>query len=118
MTSPFIRQAGQLWRVALGWTLIAAGLATIYGCLNGWFGKQSDETFVLLVVSANLVNVASFVWMIRTIRCPHCRLRLFWYALSAKGHPTGLGWFHSFSACPGCGADSSSTSGVQRRQVT
>ncbi len=91
MISPFIRHTGQLWRVVLGWTLIAAGLATIYGCLNGWFGKQSDETFAVLVISANVVNVAAFVWMIRTVKCPRCQLRLFWYALSAKEHPTGLG---------------------------
>jgi hypothetical protein len=44
---PFIRHTGQLWRVLLGWALIAGGLATMYGCLNGWFGNQPAETFAV-----------------------------------------------------------------------
>jgi hypothetical protein len=115
---PFIRHTGRLWRVVLGWTLIAAGLVTIYGCLAGWFGKQSDETFAALVISANVVNIAACVWMIRSIRCPRCRLQLFWHALRAKEHPAGLGWFHSFTACPGCRWDAGSPSAVQPRPIT
>jgi hypothetical protein len=102
MISPFVRKTGQTWKVVFGWTVIAAGLAIIYGCLNGWFGSQSSETFALVVLCANLANVGAFVWMVQSIRCPRCRLRLFWHALSSKEHPSGLRWFSSFEECPSC----------------
>jgi hypothetical protein len=103
MIFSFVRNTRQAWKVLLGWMTIAVGLTTIYGCLNGWFGMQSDEWFVLLVLAANLANVAAFVWMIRTIRCPVCRSLLFWYALSSKEHSKSLDWFSSFEECPSCG---------------
>jgi len=102
MISPFLHNTRQTWKVVFGWTVIAAGLGTIYGCLNDWFGKQTSETFMFLVLAANLANVGAFVWMIRTITCPGCRSPLFWYALSSKEHPTGLHWFSSFQECPSC----------------
>jgi hypothetical protein len=102
LIAPFLKHSGQLWKPILGWSLIAAGLTALGATQREWGLSISSETWALIVLSANLVNVSAFVWMIRRIRCPRCGERLFWRAISGKDHPAGLKWFSEFRTCPSC----------------
>lgn len=50
-----------------------------------------------------LIALAAFFWMAIAVVCSQCRLRLFWYAISAKPASNWLGWLFDVNSCPRCG---------------
>ena len=100
---PFLRLTGQRWKVIGGWALIALGLSGIFTTVEHWWDPFSTDAYLFIIVGANLLNLLAFIGMVAFIRCPRCRARLFWHAISAKQHPGGLHWFFTFTSCPTCG---------------
>jgi len=82
---------------------MAAALFCVYAGDKNWWGTSSDETSTLIAVGALAIALVGFIGEIQFIQCPKCGLKLFWHALSAKEHPSGLDWFSKFEECPNCG---------------
>jgi hypothetical protein len=108
--APFLRTAGQMWKLMLGFALMLCGLVAIYGTLHNWWGPVTDGIFVLIVPGGIALGLASFIWMNWSIRCPQCHEKLFWRAISEKAHPIGLQSLWIMDACPYCRAQFRDTS--------
>ena len=98
MESPFLRATGQAWKGRLGWALVALGgveiFASQHSCLGGLEAAELQ-----LTLGATVLSMGALFWMIRSIRCPRCRAKLFWHAANTRG---GLDWFQTFDTCPKC----------------
>jgi DNA-directed RNA polymerase subunit RPC12/RpoP len=50
-----------------------------------------------------LVALVGGAWLALAIRCPKCRLKLFWHAVTKKGLNEWSPWLHDVKVCPQCG---------------
>src|SRR5262249_46379140 len=47
--------------------------------------------------------IPTFVSLCVFVRCPHCRVRLVWHAVSKDAHPRGIAGLLQAATCPFCG---------------
>jgi hypothetical protein len=101
----------QLWRHRAGFTLLFAGSAVM-----GWALFQldalDDAAFSIRMVSGLLVSLAGFVVLAALVRCPRCRTRLFWYALTKVPKAGGVAWYMELRECPVCEFRGASSDGA------
>ncbi len=100
--SPFLRRTGQTWKSVLGFSAEAISLFCVFAALQGWLGNVSSDRFMFIVLGAIAIGIGGFVGQVLIIRCPKCKTKLLWHAVSAREHPSGLDWFFSFVECPVC----------------
>jgi hypothetical protein len=98
VTPPFLLATDQGWKHRLGWIAIACGLGSIFAGLR-WGDDLPTEKALALIMGGNLLNLAAFVGMLASIRCPHCSTKLLWHAVSTS---LGLRWYFTFTRCPTC----------------
>jgi hypothetical protein len=94
---------GQSWKLLLHWAIGLAYCAVLATTEMLWFeGHVSAETRGLLLLGGSFLAIASLVFACIAIRCPVCRARWFWLAISKK--EDGLRLLFSRPACPKCGS--------------
>ncbi len=96
----FIKSTGQFWKlIAVLVPLGALGVILIY---QEWFSeKVTVFTGRLLPITA--VALLLFLWGCISVRCPRCKLRVIWYAVSKVDHRVWTQWIFAFRQCPKCG---------------
>ena len=79
----------------LGGGAVAASRAMSSSQGNAW----------LLVDLAGIVVglLGGLVFPSLSIRCPRCRVRWFWMAISSQKHDEWFSWLFAAEACPECG---------------
>ncbi len=96
LKNSYLSQTGQLWKLQIGLVgLIAGGILA----LADWFYRW-EFAFLCTTVGIAL-GLCSLVWLILSIRCPTCRTRLVWRAMSRAKHNRWL-FALSSSICPVC----------------
>ena len=88
--------------------LLTASVATVVPVwlqTLGWVG----DTFAL-VIGGTVTALVSFVVLCLASRCTSSGYKLFWHAVSKRGHGEALSRFMFGEACPNCG--STRTSGA------
>ena len=64
---------------------------------NEWIG-------VAMILTAPILMFGGFCGMCLLVRCPTCRSRLLWKAVSQEAAPGGLHRLFTATKCPVCGA--------------
>lgn len=97
----FLKSSGQLWKLWLSLALVVLGWLSIPLALGGYVDQDSGA---LLILAGVFVAVCATVWASISIKCPACKARLLWRAISKESHKTWLVSLLSQSECPHCGA--------------
>jgi hypothetical protein len=103
-----IRASGQWWKALTGfWGVVGSGAIIFIGKA---LMKTSLNVGVLLVLAGVLLGAASFIFGVVSIRCPGCRARWFWIAVSTQPHSDWLAWLLTSRECSRCGYGAGLTS--------
>ncbi len=92
----YVARTGQLWKLNIGLAGLFAGGAL---AILPWF-NQSEPIMMLSLVGI-AIGLLSLIWLSISIRCPTCRTRLVWRAMSRAKHDR---WLYALmsSKCPVC----------------
>lgn len=86
------------------------------GGVMAWALFQLDSldatTFAIWMISGTLITLIGFVLLTWLVRCPRCRTRLFWYALTKVPKAGGVAWYLGLQECPVCDLRGGSTKGA------
>lgn len=87
--TPYLIVTGQYWkyRLFIVTALVGATVTTVGAFPTAWIGTwlSLPSAYSYVIMLAGLaVGVAGFFFACLSIRCLHCRTRLFWYAMSSK----------------------------------
>jgi hypothetical protein len=111
--------SGQAWKL---WAMIGgtfASVVLIFGAYT-FRASLSPGWYQLTMWAGILAGLFSLAFPVLSIRCPSCRARWFWLAISMEHGSRWYEWLVSRSSCPVCGAsgaagDLSNTDGRVRR---
>jgi hypothetical protein len=78
---------------------VSALLALFPETLSGLFGLASWS----IALAGAIVFVVLLYWLAHGLRCPACRVNLFWYGLGHAPFGNWLDWLLKQSVCPKCG---------------
>ena len=101
----FLKSNGQLWKVWLSITLAVFALVCVLVVLGGDAGDNPGGSMLIVVIGLVLA-VGGFIWACISVRCPACKARLLWMAVSKQSHKTWLISLITQNECPSCGAAS------------
>jgi hypothetical protein len=79
--------------------LIGGGVILFQGALYEPLGK---ETTMLLVGFGGLFGMGGFLAAIFSIKCPNCKLKLFYFAIRNQKLNSWLTWLIELEECPQC----------------
>jgi hypothetical protein len=101
-----IKDSNQMWKIFVFLIITALCGATIIfqSLLYAPIGKS--ETMVL-VIAATILGILTFVWASFSIKCPNCKSKFVWYAVSKLNSGKWLSWLLSSDKCPTCGYSNS-----------
>jgi hypothetical protein len=100
--SSFIARTGQRWKMAVPLLVSSIAGAVIY-LQRAISPRLGPHLTVVLVLGAALVGLASFLLPCVLIRCPRCKGKLFWLAVSRQEASGWLPWLLGLESCPQCG---------------
>ncbi len=97
-----IRNSNQLWKI-----IIVAIIALLCGSViifqSFLYNPVGENTTFIAVLVATLLGPISILWGSLSIKCPKCKLKIFWYAVSKLKVNTWFIWILGFEECPKCG---------------
>jgi len=113
MNDSFIKTTGQFWKLVAGLVpFCAVGVILTY---QQWFSSKVT-VFTGRMLPFSAVSLLLFLWSLVSIRCPRCKLRVIWYAVSKVDHRVWTQWVFAFMQCPKCGYTPSEESVNQKDQ--
>jgi DNA-directed RNA polymerase subunit RPC12/RpoP len=88
-------------KLVVGASLLAvSALVCLFSeSVGGWIGVSSGY----VGLAGALVLVVLLFTLARALRCPRCRVNLFFYALGHAKSANWLDWLLNQSVCPKCG---------------
>jgi hypothetical protein len=109
LASTFLRWTGHQRAIALAFALLMLGSMMLLAVASGRVDiRRPVGPWVLLTGFA--LAIPAFVGLCVFVRCPRCRVRLIWYAISKTAHPHGIKDILLASKCPVCGFPQPTTS--------
>ena len=98
----FVGRTGQMKRMGTGVALMVIGAAVMLSPMPQFLAITRPETFGLLLFGGIAITLIGFLWLSLLIRCPSCRAKLFWRAVSQAQQAL---WFRALmqTDCPACG---------------
>lgn len=101
--SYLLQRSGQLWKLnAASAALYVSALLLLVALFGDGSWMTAGMRFVVSMCGL-ITGVAAFGWPSLSIRCPGCRARLFWYALSKRRLTIPDAWLRELQECPFCG---------------
>jgi hypothetical protein len=96
-----LKTTKQMWKLYLPMTMmvICGAVILFQGTLSESIGKGTTFTLVGL---SGVFGMASFILPIFWIKCPNCKLKLFYFAVSKRELGSWLPWLLSQEKCPKC----------------
>ena len=101
-------QSGDNWIVATGqlWKLyvaLAGFLGTLLCFTLAMFSLGSDHgRVVAYFVCGGFLGIATFIWLIAVLRCPHCFGKLVWTMVTSRPHSSWIIDLAALDICPVC----------------
>lgn len=94
----------------LKWTGHQKAIASVFGiCMLGCLmviaisrNAIDDRTGIWVLLAGFAIAIPSLIGLCIFVRCPRCRVRIIWHAVS-KDAPTGLNGLLLAAKCPFCG---------------
>jgi hypothetical protein len=97
----FIKASKQIWKIVISMTPIAiCGLIVIFQ--SYLYEPIGEDLTMSIVLSSTILGMVFFIWGCLFIRCPKCKLRLFWHAVTKQDSGVWVTWLFSFVECPRC----------------
>ena len=96
----------QRWKLKL--LALACIISAIFMFASGYLETVLNVEAVYFSLAGLFLSVFTFIAAIISVRCPSCKLSLFWYAVSKQKHDSWLHWLLQLQACPKCGCSSKS----------
>src|SRR6266545_452903 len=100
---PFLARPIQLRTVPV---VLVGGGFLFYGIA----ADTSNGDGLLWILSGMVLTLGGLLFACIGVRCPKCRARWVWMAVSERCSTTYGTWLIALSACPRCGDDGSKTS--------
>ncbi|HXQ39584.1 MAG TPA: hypothetical protein VN843_36635 [Anaerolineales bacterium] len=100
----YLKRSGQLWKFylfALGLPL--AGFVSFTVGLNG-IGQHNVNLAIFFILFGLSLSLLGFVIAVLSVRCPKCRTRLLWHAVTKQSFETWFSWLMTSETCPVCKA--------------
>ena len=98
-----IRESKQEWKLYSSFIGFAiAGGVMFYGIKQTTAGTGTTVELILYSLVAEIV-IATFACI--SIRCPECKLKWVWHAVSKKDANQWVPWLLSFEECPQCASE-------------
>lgn len=95
-----IRESKQEWKLYSSFFgILMAGGVMIYGIKQSTKGTATSVDLILYSLAAEIL-IGIFACL--SIRCPECKLKWVWYAVSKKDANQWVPWLLSFEECPQC----------------
>ncbi len=94
-------RTGQIWKFRVMYLFTLLGIALVIGAQ--WF-KDSGSWFVGMDIAGCLAILVGLAFPMLAVKCPECRARWYWMAVSKKHDTHAFRWLASQAACPACGA--------------
>lgn len=95
-----IKETNQAWKLALSVLGLIIGSAGI--CYGIHAMEEEGDFGVYVDLAGTATAVLTFLFAVFSIRCPNCKLKWVWYAVSKKEVGEWLTWLMSFQNCPCC----------------
>ena len=97
-----ITKTKQMWKLKLTFLLaIVGGLALFYGIyMINKDGKP--DVVVPFMLGGIVLALGSLVFGSLSVRCPKCKTRWLWEAISKKSSNNWLAWLMAQPVCPSC----------------
>jgi len=100
----FLRHSGQFWKLKLSFFgILLSGVVMFAG--KYFIVDPNAEIRTrggMLLLGGTALSLGCFIFAVVAIRCPYCRNRLFWEAVSKKDRKDWLPWLLSQDSCPNC----------------
>jgi hypothetical protein len=104
-----IRKSKQEWKLYSSFIgFVIAGGVMFYGIKQTTAGT---ETTIDLILYSLVAEIIIGVFACGSIRCPECKLKWVWHAVSKKDSNQWVSWLLSFEECPQCAA------GAKKRRI-
>lgn len=102
MDHGIIQRTNQTWKLVILLIFIAiAGTVMLVSLANM---NQLDKTNTIAIVLGSVfVGITLFVILINMIKCPNCRAKWFWLAVSGQSSGNWFAWLVGLQQCPKCG---------------
>ncbi len=81
---------------------IAGGVAMMVGFVM--LNRDHEVAFAVPIPTGVLLVATGFVYGILALRCPHCGLKLAWYAYTKLPAGQSTRWLDQANKCPRCGS--------------
>ena len=123
ITRPNHRKSAKGWLEATNqmWKLYMAllGLGGALLCFLGAGLSLLLETNVFrpLMGSGAILGVVTFMWLVKTLRCPSCQNKLVWTMISSRSHMSWLVELANLVNCPSCQVPLSRRPSVRWRAI-
>jgi hypothetical protein len=97
---PRIKETNQSWKLVLSLLgLLIGGAGMLYGI---HVMKEGGNLSVCIDLASLVTMFLTSLFAVISIRCPNCKLKWVWYAVSTKEVGEWLPWLISFQSCPCC----------------
>jgi hypothetical protein len=101
VNSGLIGRTGQLRKIIFGLTLLVFGMSLLFWILSD-SPPQKESLKGALIYFGALTGLIGVFLPVATVRCPNCRDRWLWRAMSRKDDSEWLKWLIALDACPKC----------------
>jgi hypothetical protein len=89
-----ITASRQRWKIVLGGLMLTPGLYQLL------IPAATNFAFTMFAV---LCSLGALVFTAASVRCPTCRARWVWMAVSQQKHNAWVAWLMALEVCPSCG---------------
>jgi hypothetical protein len=98
--SSWIIATGQAWKLYV----TVAGLSGALGLMTAAFFSlaMGGRLFMALAACGLFLGIATFVWFIAALRCPHCLAKLVWTMAVSRPHSSWVIDLAALEYCPLC----------------
>lgn len=100
MATNWLIDTGQAWKLYVA--LAGFGGAVLCFTLAFFRLATGSGQFLGLAASGIFLGVATFLWFVATVRCPHCQARLVWNMVASRPHSSWLIDLAALDRCPRC----------------
>ena len=114
-TEGWLESTKQMWKLYIALLGFLVALLCFLGAVFSLLLEVN--VFGPLMISGTILGVATFVWLVKTLRCPFCQNKLVWTMISSRSHMSWLVELATLVICPSCQVPLARRSSVRWRAI-